>query len=202
MSSEAAFGARPGSGRVERVKARLLAAICLCGVLAGADAAARVFLTQTEALHLAFPDGVSVERKAAFLTAAQQDETKKLAHCPDPPDALVAYYVGTRDGKVVGTAYFDTHRVRTMPETIMVLVDPAGSVARVEVLSFQEPEDYLPLPAWYAQFPGRPLDDTLSLKRAIRPVAGATLTTNATTDAVRRVLALHRVLGAGTEGAK
>ena len=83
----------------------------------------------------------------------------------------------------------------------MVLVDPAGAVARVEVLSFQEPEDYLPLPQWYAQFPGRPLDAELSLKRGIRPVAGATLTTNATTDAVRRVLALHRVLSADSSGA-
>ena len=56
-----------------------------------AEAPAKVFLTQSEALHLAFPDGVSVERRTAFLTAAQQQETKKLAHCPDPPDALVAY---------------------------------------------------------------------------------------------------------------
>ena len=167
-----------------------------------AEAPAKVFLTQAEALHLAFPDGVSVERRTAFLTAAQQQEAKKLAHCPDPPDALVAYYVGTRDGKVVGTAYFDTQqRLRAIPETILVLVDPAGAVARVEVLSFQEPEDYLPLPQWYAQFPGRPLDDELSLKRGIRPVAGATLTTNATTDAVRRVLALHRVLSADSSGA-
>jgi len=74
-------------------------------------------------------------------------------------------------------------------------------VSRIEVLSFQEPEDYLPLPQWYAQFPGRPLEDELSLKRGIRPVAGATLTTNATLDAVRRVLALHRVLSAGFPGA-
>ena len=180
------------------VRARALspALLALCGVLAAADAPARVFLTQAEALHLAFPDGVTVERRTAFLNAAQQAEAKKLARCPDAPDALVAYYVGKRDGRIVGTAYFDTHRVRTMPETIMVLVAPAGSVERVEVLSFQEPEDYLPLPQWYAQFPGQVLGDELSLKRAIRPVAGATLTTNATTDAVRRVLAVHRVLSA------
>jgi len=178
------------------VNARVVALAAVCGALAAAAAPAKVFLTQAEALHLAFPDGVSVERRSAFLTEAQQQEAKKLARCPEAPDALVTFYVGTRDGKPVGTAYFDTHRVRTMPETIFVLVDPAGAVARVEVLSFQEPEDYLPLPRWYAQFPGHALDDDLSLKRAIRPVAGATLTTNATTDAVRRVLAVHRLLSA------
>ncbi|HEV8267696.1 MAG TPA: FMN-binding protein [Thermoanaerobaculia bacterium] len=163
-------------------------------VLAVAAAPAKVFLTQAEALRLAFPEGVTVERKTAFLTEAQQQEARRLARAAEPPDALVAYYVGTKDGKVVGTAYFDTHRVRTMPETILVLVDGSGAVGRIEVLSFLEPEDYLPLPRWYGQFAGHVLDDELSLKTGIRPVAGATLTTLATTEAVRRVLAVHRVI--------
>jgi hypothetical protein len=81
-----------------------------------------------------------------------------------------------------------------MPETILVVVDPAGALARVEVLSFSEPEEYLPRPRWYAQFPGKPLDAELSVKRGVRPVVGATLTARATTAAARRVLALHRVL--------
>jgi hypothetical protein len=81
-----------------------------------------------------------------------------------------------------------------MPETIMVVVDPAGAISRIEVLSFSEPEEYLPRPQWYAQFTGKPLNDELSMKRAIHPVTGATLTAQATTDAARRVLALHRVL--------
>jgi hypothetical protein len=175
------------------MKARIaLLALWSCG-LAGA-AAAKVFLTQAEALLLAFPDGIAVERKTVFLTETQQQEARRLARGSEPPDALVNFYVGTRDGKLVGTAYFDTHRVRTMPETILVLVDGSGAVSRVEVLSFLEPEDYLPLPRWYGQFAGRALDDELSLKKGIHPVAGATLTTRATTDAVRRVLAVHRVI--------
>ena len=76
----------------------------------------------------------------------------------------------------------------------MVEVDPEGAIVRIEVLSFSEPEEYLPKAHWYEQFQGKPLDDELSLKRAIRPVTGATLTAHATTDAARRVLALDRVL--------
>jgi len=67
-------------------------------------------------------------------------------------------------------------------------------ILRVEVLSFSEPEEYMPRPKWYEQFQGKPLDDELSLKRSIRPVSGATLTAHATTDAARRVLAIYRVL--------
>ena len=171
--------------------ARLL--VAAAGLLAAAAAGAKVFLTQEEALRLAFP-GAKVERRTAYLTEAQQKNAQKLSGDPEPPSALAGYYVATKDGRLVGTAYFDTHVVRTMPETIMVAVDPAGAIARIEVLSFSEPEEYLPKAHWYEQFQGKPLDDELSMKRGIRPVTGATLTARATTDAARRVLALHEVL--------
>ena len=47
---------------------------------------------------------------------------------------------------------------------------------------------------WTRQYDDRPLDGDLDLKRAIRPIAGATLTAVATNQAVRRVLAIDRVL--------
>ena len=161
--------------------------------LAAAAAGAKVFLTPEEALKLAFP-GAAIERKTAYLTGAQQKAAQKLSGDEDLPSALATYYVGTKDGRLVGTAYIDTHTVRTMPETIMVVVDPSGAIARIEVLSFSEPEEYLPKPHWYEQFQGKPLDDELSMKQGIRAVTGATLTARATTDAARRVLAVHKVI--------
>jgi hypothetical protein len=177
----------------ERLGTRHLVLIGLFLALS-ASASAKVFLTQEEALALAFPPGATVERRTAFLTPAQQQEVKKLSGANRLPGALVTSYVGLRDGREVGTAYFDIHIVRTQPETLMVLVDPAGAIARIEVLSFAEPEEYLPRQAWYGQFPGRKLDDDLSLRRGIRPVSGATLTVRATTEAARRILATHRIL--------
>jgi electron transport complex protein RnfG len=177
------------------MRERLLAATAAVFVFALARAAtAKVFLTQEEALKLAFP-GAAVERKTAFLTDTEQQEVARLSGGPRP-SALAVAYVATKDGRLVGTAYFDTHVVRTMTETLMVAVDPAGAITRVEVLSFSEPEEYLPREHWYAQFLGRTLDNELSVKRGIRPVSGATLTARATTEAARRVLALHRVLDA------
>ena len=170
------------------------AGILLLLVLLGAGAAhAKVFLTQEEAVRLAFP-GASVERKSFFLTAGQQAEIRRRAGVERLSGALVVAYVASRDGRLVGTAYFDTHVVRTQPETLMIAVAPDGTVSRLEVLSFVEPEEYLPRENWYRQFPGRVLDDDLAMRRGIRPVSGATLTARATTEAVRRILALHAVL--------
>lgn len=161
--------------------------------LAAAPAAAKVFLSVDEALKLAFPDS-QVERKTAYLTKEQVRRARELSGV-EVSSALVTYYVARRSGRPAGTAYFDTHRVRTLPETLMIVVDPQGRVVRIEVIAFREPEEYLPRGAWYEQFRGHGLDRELRLKQGIRPVTGATLTARATTDAVRRVLALHRVIG-------
>ncbi len=154
---------------------------------------AKTFLTQEEALRLAFPKGAVVTRKTAFLSEADRAEVVRRAGGAAPP-GLVAYYVATVDGKDAGTAYFDTHVVRTLPETILVVVGPKGAIARIEVLSFSEPEEYLPRDAWYGQFPGKTLTDELSERKGVRAVTGATITVRVTVEAARRVLALDAFL--------
>ena len=171
-----------------------LPAIVFLLIVGGTPLLARVFLKVDEAVHLAFP-GCQVERRTAYLKPEEVRRAHDLSGV-EVPSALVTSYRATRDGKPVGTAYFDTHKVRTLPETVMVVVDPQGRVGRIEVISFEEPEQYLPRGAWYGQFSGKGLDPDLDLKRGIRPVTGATLTARATTEAVRRVLALHQVLAA------
>jgi len=153
---------------------------------------AKVYLTQEEALGRAFPSPDRVERKTLFL-----DETQAAAVEKESGSRLTgrvfSYYVGLSSRGIEGYAYFDTHRVRTLPETVMVLLDRQGAIQRVEVLSFSEPEDYLPKRAWMDQFAGRRLDDELALRRGIHNLAGASLSADAITQACRRILALHRL---------
>lgn len=159
---------------------------------AALPAQGKTFLTTAESLALAFP-GCKVERQRHVLN----DAKKKLVHKLSGHKAcrsMVIAYQAKKDGKVVGTAYFDRHRVRSQRELVMIVVDPKSKVRRIEVVSFGEPLDYLPRTRFYAQFVGRGLDAKLSTKGSIGRVAGATLTVNATTAAVRRVLATHMVL--------
>lgn len=163
-----------------------------------ASAGARVLLTVEEALALAFPDA-EVEPRSVYLTAEQLERADELAG-ESGARPIVVRHEARRSGELIGTAYFDTHRVRTLAETVMVVVDPEGRVARVETIAFDEPPDYLPRDVWYRQFDGHPLDSELDLRRAIRPVSGATLTARATTAAVRRVLAVHALVAAPRSG--
>ncbi len=170
--------------------------VCLVSVLvvAGAESVAEVYMTRDEALRSAF-GGARIEREAVFLTAGQLERARDLAGDGiEIKGALVAQYVATASDGVVGTAYFDTHPVRTLQETVMVVVTPEGTVGRVEILSFLEPREYLPREAWLEQFRGRALDGDLTLKKRIHGITGATLSANAVTEATRRVLAIHGAL--------
>lgn len=151
-----------------------------------------VHLTLAEALALCFP-GATIERGTTYLTEEQVARAEALAREPIE-SAVVHPYRAVRDGMTVGTAWVDVHRVRSLRETLLVAVGPDQRVLRVELLAFGEPEEYVPRGSWYGQFAGRALDDELDLRRGIRGITGATLTARATTAAVRRVLAVQRVL--------
>jgi hypothetical protein len=157
-------------------------------------AQARVFMTQQQALAGAFPAGTKVTRQALFLTPAQLEAARKASGVEFNDRMIVRYAGSNAAGVVTGYAYFDTHRVRTLPETVMVVVNANGTVDKIEILSFDEPPDYFPKQRWLDQFRRRKLDDDLSLKRAVRPISGASLTGRAIMNASRKVLALHEIL--------
>jgi hypothetical protein len=168
---------------------RTLGWVLLLGVGRAALAAE---LTQTEALTLAFP-GATLARKEHFLTDAQREQIQKLAEVEVRSKYLVAYEARL-DKELQGVAFFDTHVVRTQPETVMVAISPKGVVLRIEVVQFREPQEYAAPERWTRQLLGQTLTPRLSLKADIKPLSGASLTAQAMVDASRRALAEFQVL--------
>jgi hypothetical protein len=167
--------------------------IALLLLLLAPPAGARVLMTQQQALASAFPGDSNIARQKFFLTPQQVEQARRESGV-EFDDRLIIRYAGS-DG---GFAYFDTHRVRTLPETIMVVIAADGSVGRVDILSFDEPTDYFPKRRWIDQLLGRKLDRDLALNGVIRPISGASLTGRAIVNATRKILALHHVLAGVT----
>lgn len=165
-------------------------------LLAGGGSA----ISREEALAAAYP-GAEIVSERVFLTQDQQQRAAKVAGL-DLPSALIARYLALKDGRQAGRAYVDTHVVRTKKESLLICLDPSGAVLRIEVTAFLEPPDYQASDAWYRQYEGRHLDEQLNINRAIRPLAGATLTAAAANQAVRRVLAIDQVLQQSAAEAK
>mgnify|MGYP006138342445 CR=1 FL=1 len=164
-----------------------LAVFCLISSARGNS-----FPTREEVLKSLFPEStIQVER--VFLTRAQQQEAVSLSGVK-VPSALIARYIAWKEGEEVGRAYIDTHVVRTKKESLLICLDAKGLLRRIEVTAFREPLEYMVSDRFYAQYHGKAVGSHLKIKGSIRPVVGATLTTQATNQAVKRILAIDQVL--------
>jgi hypothetical protein len=165
-------------------------------VLSAGSLHAQVLLTQEQALDLAFPPPAEVDRRTAFLGEEQIEEIRRLSAPVGSgyERSVVSYYVGVDGDRPLGAAYFDAHRVRTLQEVLMVVVSPEGLVSRIEVLGFAEPPEYMAPDGWMELFRGRGLEESNSTRGEIPLITGATLTSHAVSDAVRKSLALHQVI--------
>src|SRR5208282_5872424 len=143
------------------------------------------------ALEASFPNA-AIARKTLFLTAEQAAAIETLARAK-VDSKIVTYYVARGKDGAVSVAFFDRGLVRTMPMTYAVVVKSSGEIDRVEVLSFDEPDDYLPPPRWLQLYRKRVLDDDLAVGRGIPRISGASLTSQAVNDGVRRALATFAV---------
>ncbi|HUL77938.1 MAG TPA: FMN-binding protein [Vicinamibacteria bacterium] len=153
---------------------------------------AEVLMTEAAALRRACPGGAA-ERRILYLTADQVKEIEGAARSR-LPSPIVTAFLCRAGGTVTARAVLDTSIVRTMPETVLTVVEPDGRLRMALVLQFGEPPDYLPRPGWLGTLEGKSFDDELAPGRDVRRVTGATLTVEALIASVRRALAIDRIL--------
>lgn len=173
-----------------------LLVFALLGALASAPAAAEVFLSQREALALAFPGADRIEKRSVLLDDAQAGTVEKLSGAK-LESRIVTLHEGFRGPERLGYALIDIHTVRTLPEAFMVVLSPEGRVSGLRMLAFYEPSEYKPSERFLAQFDARALGPELRLGGSIHGIAGSSLSSRAVTMGVRRSLALYEVLVRG-----
>ena len=177
---------------------RPLLATVLLALLAGAAApgAQEGVITRSEALAAVYP-GAAVTRDRVILTREQMAAVASIARVGMQGRIFPRYIARDEGGAVVGRAYIDTHTPKTERQSLLISLDTAGRIKRVDVTVFFEPAQYMAPRDWLRQFDGEVLHDELAIRRGIRRIAGSSFTGRAISNAVRRVLALDQVLQAG-----
>ena len=160
--------------------------------LCAAPLSGQVRMTKEDALKQYFPEAL-IERRTAFLSPEQVEQIQERARARVESRILTYYVARGRDG-IVGTAFFETQTIRTMPATYMTVIGPDTCVQAVEILAFHEPADYAPSARWLAQFAGGSADDDLFLKRGVQNIAGATMTAQVLSSGIRRLLTSYEVV--------
>ena len=168
-------------------------AVLIAAVLLASSTGATVFYTQDDAFALAFPGATRVEGETFILTGEQVKELERLGRAKLPRKVLTIHSAW-KDDTLLGYAHIDVHTVRTKPEALLVVLNPDAEVTDTRVLAFHEPLEFMPSDSWYRTFVGQDMDSDLRVGFDVDGVTGATLSTWATVDSVRRMLAFYKVL--------
>ena len=151
-----------------------------------------VFYSKNEALELAFGKGTQVESLSLFPDEQQVAKIEELAKVK-LDSGLFTFYVGKDQDKVIGYAAIESGTVRTKPETLMIVLTPDGELRNVTTLAFHEPPEYQPPERWFEQLYKRPLAE-MDFNKGVDGIAGATLSTRAAINGIRKVMAIYQVM--------
>jgi len=166
------------------------------GAALAAPAAARVLLTRDEAIAQVYGANAKATTRTAYLTDEQVAAVKQAARAPF--DARrVTYYEISRADTALGLAFVDQNVVRTQTETLLIALDPAGAIRAIEVLAWNEPDDYRPPARWLDRARAKSDATTLEPGKAMPHLAGATLSGRAVSACARRALALGALFSSG-----
>ena len=154
---------------------------------------ARLLVTREQGLARVYGDSARVETRTIYL---RQDALDSLAaHARAPMDqARITYYEVHNGETLAGLAFVDKHVVRTATESVLICLQPDGSVRAVEILAWNEPEDYLPSRRWLETASGAQDPKTIRPGHDVPRIAGATLSAQAITAAIRRALVLGKMI--------
>lgn len=152
---------------------------------------ARVLHDPEETIKESFPGSV-ISKIRIYLTGTESDELREVSGAKLHSRMITFYVAKDKNQKIVGLGAFDTHTVRTKEQTLWIALSPEGEVKLVRQISFYEPPDYMLPERWFSLFAGKSGENTLRPGVDIAAVTGATLSVNASSSAVRKILYFYK----------
>jgi len=152
----------------------------------------KIFYSKNEAMELAFGKDAQVEVLSLFpdKTEIAKIETEARVKLES---GMFSFYVGKKQGKILGYAAIETEIVRTKPEVLIVILTPEGEIQQVTLLAFHEPPEYQAPDRWFELFNKKPLEE-LDFNKGIQGISGATLSARSALNSVRKVLAIYQTM--------
>lgn len=150
---------------------------------------AEVLITSDKAIETAYPNADSIGKKALILTDKNARSIEKK-YKVNINSGIVTLNIARMEGNIIGYSIIDTHTLRSKSQTIMVFINPDGHLNYVEILAFYEPPEYKASGMWLDLFRNKTINDDLRSGHDIPNMSGATISSNGTAEAVRRVLAV------------
>lgn len=144
-----------------------------------------IFLTKEKALEIAFKN-CKIDSFTLFLDKEKKNNLRKMK-LPLPLKDSLKFFYGCDN-----VALIDDVIGKHLPITFMVVLSKNGKVNFVEILAYREPYGgEIRSKYFLSQFKEKTINDSLRVNKEIRNIAGATISVNSITYAVKRTLFLY-----------
>jgi Na+-translocating ferredoxin:NAD+ oxidoreductase RnfG subunit len=176
------------------IKKLLLLLLILTTPLAAKELSERVYLTQEEALNVAFPKSTSI--KESQLKLSEQDKAAiEAAMGMKLKQNNYTVFKGYKNDNFLGTAYILDQLGKYYPITMMIHVLPDHSVGNVRIMIYRERIGAeVRKNRFLKQFRRKTLANKLLVDRDIDGITGATISSWSVATAVKKALHLSHLV--------
>jgi len=166
-------------------------ALVLVGAAATVARAETVYHTPRSLLSAFFPGSERVTFQRFPLAQDERDRlARRLGYAPKRPSYV--FYIASTAGHIDGYALIDDELGQTEPITFGVKLSPDGTVERTEILIYREPRgDEVRARRFLDQLRGKTVRQPVQAGVDIDAVSGATVSSHAIANGVRRALILY-----------
>jgi Na+-translocating ferredoxin:NAD+ oxidoreductase RnfG subunit len=155
------------------------------------EAYAVVLSTVEEALKTLLPNAQEIKEEKVVLSEEQKRAIEQQAKIKFDPelDKEFRFFIGSTDGQIVGYAVKDTVKGKWGPIHYMLSLDPEGKITDALVLQYKEKRGRpVAKRRFLDQFVGKTINDPLKLKKDIRGVSGATISSRGMTNGIKKLV--------------
>ncbi len=155
------------------------------------EAYAVVLCTAEEALKSILPDAAETKEEVKTVSDQIKSDIEKEAKIKLNPeyDKDFHFFIGSTNGKVVGYAVKDTVKGKWGPIYYMLALEPDGKVKDAIVLEYQEKRGKpVANRRFLDQFVGKSIADEIKLKKDIKGVSGATISSMGMTNGIKKLI--------------
>ncbi len=183
-------------------------AILAVGALVSTDCFAMRLLTRDEALKQMFPDAQSIVNNTRLMTVDEVEKIKnrlggQLVHYQEGSKSEKMteqleyhFYYSVVNGEKTGVAIIEAQPGKWGPVEFCIALDPkTAKVKNLAVMSYEEKRGRpIARNNFLNQFIGKGSSDPLQVRKDIRAISGATISSDCTCFAVRKAIVMYEEL--------
>lgn len=154
---------------------------------------AKILISPFDAMQSTFGEDATVVKKNIMLSKTKTQKIQEMAKIK-LESKIFRIFTATKEDKTLGYGILVNKKVRSKNAVVLYLISQDSVLKSIEIIAFNEPEEYIPSKTWNSQFKEIPTDTMLRVSKNIPTITGATLSARSITDGSRIAFALYNTL--------